>query len=330
MTLRIALAGPGRFGIELGRVLKEQAGVELVGIWSHTPATAIDAGRTLGAPAFASYDELLSAPHLDAVAIASSHGSHRQLAIDAARAGVHIFCEKPMAITVAECREMITAAELANVKLFIGHSLRHHPLVGQATTLVRDGDLGDPIAVTMLRFASHLRFGWWSRRAEYGGMLHSPGVHELDLMNALLGRATTVYAQAAPRIQQQTDYDDTMIVQVQFESGAIGVLASSISDPLNDPGGREAVRVLCRDGGLAIDFGREPWLEIQRRGEALERITTDADPWATIRAELSNFTAWLRGEEEPLVRPAEALAAVELCEAAYRSAASGRPVRLPL
>jgi predicted dehydrogenase len=328
--LRVALAGPGRFGMELGRLLRDTPGAELVAVYSHTPATAKTAAEALGVPASTSFEDVVGSDSLDAVVIATSHDTHRALTIDAARAGKHVFCEKPMAITVADCEAMIRATDEAGVRLFVGHSMRYHPLVVRARSAIDEGLLGSPLAVTMMRFATQIRLGWWSRQASYGGMLHSPGIHELDLMNSLLGRPRIVYAQAAPRVQPQVDYDDTIFVQVKYESGAIGSLTSSISDPLNDPGGRESTRILCERGGIGLEFGPTSWLEVQRRGETPERTSNDDDGWESIRSELRNFVQWISGDAEPLIYPIEALAAVEVCEAAYASVATGAPVTLPI
>lgn len=328
--LRLALVGAGKFGMQLGQLLRDVAGARLVAVYSQPFSSAAEAARMLGVDACASYAEVLARQDVDAVVIATSHDSHCELAVEAARSAKHIFCEKPMAITVAQCTEMIQAADMAAVRLLIGHSLRLHPIVSLALDELDRGALGRPVAMAIMRYANHHRAGWWSRRASYGGMLYSPAIHEIDLMNRILGRPGRVSALAAPRIQPQIDYDDTIFALIAYDGGAIGSVASSISDPLEGSAANEVARITCEGGSIALGFAPTPWIEVQRSGEAVERVETgaDYDPWSPIRSELTNFVQWVAGTAEPFITPHEARTAVAVCEAAYRSLETGRPADL--
>ena len=138
-------------------------------------------------------------------------------------------------------------------------------------------------------------------------------------------------AVAAPSIQD-LEYPDTLALVVGYEAGRIGSLNASVSDPLFRPRGTNTVRVLGSRGALVFDIasGR---LDVQRADGAAEHAALPAGPGhidAALVDELANFAAAIRGETLPLVSPAAALAAVELCEAADHSVATRGTVTLPL
>jgi predicted dehydrogenase len=175
------------------------------------------------------------------------------------------------------------------------------------------------------------RLGWFSRRDLFGNLLHSPGVHSLDLMNYLLGEPASVFAQSAPPIQHQVEYPDTMTVTVTYANGCVGSLFASVSDALDPPAGTDTLRLLCENGALSIDF-RPPGLlsyvvggrERIVRGRSADRRQAGADH--AVRAELENFAACIRRCATPFIDPLEASAAVALCEAAEISSCNKLPV----
>ena len=115
--------------------------------------------------------------------VATSHESHVALAIASLQAGRHVFVEKPMATTVADCSRIIAAADEASRHLLVGHVMRLVPVVRSAMEILKSDQLGRPLGVWMLRHQPLTRTGWMARRATFGNLLHSPAIHSLDLMN---------------------------------------------------------------------------------------------------------------------------------------------------
>jgi predicted dehydrogenase len=111
--LGCALIGPGNFGRSLAQALLEDERVRLVGVLGATPEESAAGAVALGARPFADLDALLRAADIAAVLIATPSDTHAELAVAAAGASKHVFCEKPMALTVAECEAMIAAARRA-------------------------------------------------------------------------------------------------------------------------------------------------------------------------------------------------------------------------
>ena len=121
-------------------------------------------GGKLGVPAFASFEKCLGESQATAVALFTPNHLHSTMAAEAARAGKHVFCEKPMAITVEECHDMIEAADAGNVKLMVGHKRRLRPQYVKMAELVQSGRFGRILAVNVNGFYGRQWHGWWLRR----------------------------------------------------------------------------------------------------------------------------------------------------------------------
>lgn len=332
MEIGIALVGAGRFGRVLGAQVRATPGLRLVAITDRDPATAKLAGRELEVPVVASTGAAIEHPQATAVIVATSHASHAAAATAALEAGRHVFVEKPLAITVADCARVIATADRADRRLLVGHVMRLVPVVRAAMEILDSGRLGRPLGVWMLRHQPLTRTGWMAQRATFGNLLHSPAIHSLDLMNQILGRSRLIFAQAAPVIQSDVEYPDLEFVQVGYEGGPIGAMGATVSDPLYGPSGTNSARIVCERGSLAFDVGAGT-IDVQVIGGPLSRTTITVADWGltgAIQSELANFRDLVRGEAAPFVTPEEGLRAVELCEAADHSIATGAPVALPL
>jgi len=325
----VGLIGAGSFGRQLAGGLTDVAGIRLVAVHDADADVLRRASSELAVPMAASLDELLAYPGVAAVIIATPHATHAPIALQAAAAGHHLFVEKPLAVTAADASAIIAAAAQAGVQLVVGHVTRLLPLVVAALGRIDSGTIGQPLAAWMVRHQPLVRHGWMARREEFGMLLHSPAIHNVDLLLRILGPATRVMAMAAPPIQG-LDYPDIVSILVDHSSGAVGSLGATVSDPLYAPFGTSSARIVGREGGLAFDVARGT-LDIQRTGEPGETIRLGVAAWgidAAVRAELSSFRDAIRGVAPPFVTPADALAAVAVCEAADRSITCRQPVDL--
>ena len=193
--LGCALIGPGKFGRELAQALQEDGRVRFTGVLGATPQESAAGAAELGGRAYAGLEALLGDAAVQAVLIATPSYTHAELAIAAAGAGKQIFCEKPMALTVAECDAMIAAARASGVALVIGQMQRLVPLLAEARRLVQAGTIGRPVSLLMQRHDLLQRQpdSWLQRRAQVGGVLHQSSVHELDWLRTLLGEVAEVF-----------------------------------------------------------------------------------------------------------------------------------------
>ena len=133
--LRFAVCGTGDFGPQCARYLNEVA--EVVAICDPSPQSREYFNNETGLklPAFENHQQLLDEVDVDAVAITSPNFTHKEIAVAAAQAGKHVYCEKAMANTVPDCWEMVRACEKANVRLMVGHKRRLRPPWGRMIEL---------------------------------------------------------------------------------------------------------------------------------------------------------------------------------------------------
>jgi myo-inositol 2-dehydrogenase/D-chiro-inositol 1-dehydrogenase len=325
--LGVGLVGCGWFGQHLALTLGSIDGARLVAVADIDRAAAEAFGREMGVPAHVGHAALVADPQVGALIIAVPHSEHEAVAVDGARAGKHIFCEKPMAIDTAACYRMLDAAESNGAKLMVGQVVRLYPLFRRVAGIVERGTLGQLVAFTYAALYNIPRVDWWARAETMGALLHSPGVHDLDFMRSVCGEACSVFAREAPvRVQQGVEYADVACVLIEFAGGALGALQSSVSS-----------LVPCRRGDLigtqgTLAFDADVGV-IEYATSAGERERIDlrgADDEEGVRSELQSFVNWVRYNERPLLTAWDGLRAVEIIEAAYRSIREGRIISLPL
>ena len=198
--LRFALFGTGNFGPELARYIHEVA--DLVAVCDPNPQSrkSFIARTNLQAREFDDYQNLLDEEEIDAVAITSPNHTHKKIAVAAAAAGRHIFCEKPMANGVPDCWEMIRACEQTGVRLMVGHKRRLRPPWARMIELCER--MGEVLAITSCAYYDARPYqhrGWWTKEELCGGTLALKGVHIIDWMRAMCGNVGSVAARAGPQ-----------------------------------------------------------------------------------------------------------------------------------
>ncbi len=333
--LRFALFGCGDFGPYFAPYIMEIA--ELVAICDPNPAALAEFSRRVSG-SFRDYQhpaQLLDQEDIDAVAIASPNFTHKDIAVQAAQHGLHVYCEKPMAVSVPECWEMVRACDAAGVRLMVGHKRRLRPPWARMIELREK--LGDVIAITSCQYYDARPYdlhGWWTRAAQSGGLLDIADVHILDWMRAMCGDIDVVRAQAAPQMDGRFDFPDTMHTELRFHSGAVATLNASLGYPLlkfREAGGP---LVVCRHGGMRfvpfldhIDLYWQHHRDADPHHERFDDLGFDH----AYRLELGDFVHWIRDGSEPCLTWREGLRCVEGMEAAHRSAAeNGSTIQLPL
>jgi predicted dehydrogenase len=331
--LSCALIGPGAFGRSLARALCEDTRVRLAGVLGATAEESAAGAAELGGRGYATLEELLADGAIQAVLIATPSDTHAALAIAAAGAGKHVFVEKPMALTVAECDAMIAASERAGKLLMVGQMQRLAPLLAEVRRLAQSGAIGRVVAANTRRIEVLQRKpgSWLQRRAQVGGVLHQSTVHELDWLRTALGEASEVFAQPGPAtIQDGLDFPDTFEISVRFQSGVVATHSACMTGYVHR---HDGVLVGTR-GAIGFDLvaGTLELRDQDRAGEAIQREEYRLSPGAgvAVRAELRGFVeAALSGGPAP-IPGAEGRANIELIQAALIAAAERRPVALPL
>ena len=230
-NLRFGVIGAGRIGkIHAENLATRIPGVEVAVIADVDLQSAQELAAKLHVPATVDdYHAILSDPTIDAIAICSSTDTHAKIVIEAAQAGKHIFCEKPIDYDLAKIDAALDAVEKAGVKLQIGFNRRFDPNFRKVRAMVTEGKIGDPhiIRITSRDPApppvSYVKVS--------GGMFLDMTIHDFDMARYLSGsEVEEVYVAAGvmvdPGIGEAGDVD-TAVITLRFANGAIGTIDNS-------------------------------------------------------------------------------------------------------
>jgi len=341
-SIGLGIVGSGYMALTYAEALaKHVRGGRLAAIGGGSRAAALAADY--GVPAYATLTALLADPSVQAVILTTPDQVHGVQAIEAAAAGRHVLVEKPMAPSVAECDRMIAACAAADVRLAVVKTERYRRTSRAARELIDSGRVGDiRMLVTVSCFPEHVAGTIFASRPWYldpasGGLFLSMATHNADLLLWLVGRpAVSVYAQAATYGNLGAP-NLSVMAQVGFAGGAMAQML--ISSELPPPSLRSSeVRVQIIGGAGMIDFENYEFLDLGQ-GDAWERLVTPprfdyvADPTSPQRLEphigvVQGFVDAILADAPPPVGGLDGRAAVMLCEACLRSAASGQVVML--
>lgn len=226
-TINYAIVGVGYFGAELGRIMNEQEGAKVVAVLD--PENAATIANEFGCEVETDLETLCARPDVDAIIVATPNYLHKEPVILAAKHGKHIFCEKPIALSYADCDAMVKAADEAGVIFMAGHVMNFFRGVRHAKQLIKEGKIGDVL------YAHSARNGWeepqpeisWKKiRSKSGGHLYHH-IHELDCIQFIMGPAVSVTmtgGNMAHKGEQFGDEDDMLFLSLEFANGTYGIV----------------------------------------------------------------------------------------------------------
>lgn len=228
---RVCLVGAGRAGaVHALNIRRHTSEAEMVAIVDGDLTRATALSQQVGGSAFSTLGEAIAAASPDAVAIATPTHTHRDIAVEALEHGLHVFCEKPMALTAAECDEMIDAARAAERVLQIGFVRRFQPEFVEAKARIDAGEIGEVMLVKSLTRGPGLPPAWANDLTLSNGMLAEVNSHCFDSVRWLAGsEIVRVYAEVANRkgrklgVTSDTFYDNA-VVSLRFANEAIGTI----------------------------------------------------------------------------------------------------------
>ena len=229
--------------------------------------------------AFTNAADLLDHAEVDAVFVCTPTAFHAEVVQAAAAAGAHIFCEKPLAMSLDQAREMLDAVQRAGVKTQIGLVLRFSPVYTVMRELLHTSGAGDPIAVLFrddqcfpIRGMHHA--AWRKDRSlTAGGTLIEHGVHDLDLLTWLFGPMARLRAWEQNRTGHP-GVEDYMAVEIEFDCGLRAQLVNLWHDMVQRPSNRR-LEVFCQRGFLASDHDMLGDISIQIGDGELQTIGSD-------------------------------------------------------
>ncbi|WP_230769459.1 Gfo/Idh/MocA family protein [Sphingomonas sp. Leaf4] len=278
---------------------------------------------------YANFDSIRDNPDVDIVYVCLPNGLHAEYTIRAARAGKHVLCEKPMAVSVAEGQAMIAACKTANRKLMIGYRCHFEPFNREAMRLARSGAAGKIRFVRSEHgFVQGDPGAWRLKRAlSGGGSLMDMGVYSLQAAHYMTGEepvAVTARESTDRRDPRFAEVEDMIDWTLEFPSGAIAGCLSMYSANQNrillmGDKGRIELEPATRYDGNRMWTGRD----------GREREVTPPDAQANqFAGQLDHLADCAVSGREPIVSGEEGLRDMAIIKAIYRSAREGRTVRL--
>lgn len=339
--LRIGVIGAGFMGRQHLDFIRASTIATPVAIAD--PVEPGEAGR--GVPVHRSATAMLAAERLDAVVIANPSPLHVETAIECLEAGLAVLLEKPAATDYAQSRRLVGAVDRLGGRLLVGHHRRHHPAVARARAAIRDGELGELVAVSGIWSArkddAYFTETEWHRRAGAGVTLINV-VHDLDLLRHLCGEVAQIQAMRSSAARG-LEVEDTVSVGLRFESGAIGTLLAS--DAGVSPWGWDqsteetpafpflpdsgAYRIVGTRAALSVPnlarYAYDPSVAADWHSP-LSRTYLAAEPRGSFQSQLAHFVEVARGTAEPLVSAEDASRTLALVEAAAQAADTGATV----
>ena len=282
-----------------------------------------------------SYEAILADPNVDAVVLATPHSQHAAQVIAAAKAGKHVFCEKPFALHKAEAEEAVAATRKAGVTLGLGYNRRFHPEMTKLRERIRSGDLGVVMhCEATMTFPNALMLkadAWRAQKDETPcGGLTPMGVHAIDGMIDLCGEIDTVFCQSFRRAVS-IDADDTTTMLFRMKEGMSGYLGTMTATgpgfSFTVYGSKGSVRLegMTHVAGASSEerrtrlFGTCRFQPIKGPAEVWE-----ADRLDVTRASLEAFADAASGGPAYPIPVDQMVHGVAVTQAVVRSAASGR------
>jgi len=327
MTVRVAAVGTGRWGRTLADAVGRGMSLSIVACTSRAADNRAAFAKTYGCRDLPTLDAVLADRDVDAVVITTPHTVHADQVVAAARAGKHVFVDKPFTLTVADARRASEACRSAGVVLAIGHQRRRQPASRALKLLLDEGTFGR-VAQIEGNFSADYGFSstlttqvWRGDRAEApGGAMTNLGIHHVDTYQYFLGPIARVMAFVRRVALTKVPIDDVTSILFEFASGSIGYLGTSWIHA-----NRTEMITLHGTEAQAWHETSGARLFVARRGHA-ERTEVPLTPVDPIVEELAEFARCVSGRTRPEVSGEEGTANTAVLEAIVQSAETGRAV----
>ena len=230
--VKVCLIGSGRAGMIHGRNFAGSVpGGKIIAVCDPVGSVAEEAAKELGvALSYKEYEDVMRNPEIDAVIIACPTKFHKEIAVAAARAGKHIFCEKPMAMNEEECDEMIAAAREHKVKLQIGFMRRFDESFQEAKRIIEAGEIGEVVSVRSHTRGPSKPKEWMYDISVSNGPLGEVCSHDIDTVRWFTGsEISSLYViggnyRNKEIAEKYPDFYDNVIMSVEFENGMQGIV----------------------------------------------------------------------------------------------------------
>jgi predicted dehydrogenase len=320
--IRIGIIGCGQMGRWHLDAYKGNRRVELIAFADTEFDRARSFAREVGAKAYSSHLEMLKSEKLDGISICTLPATHKEITLDVLNAGVHVLCEKPLAISVAEAEEMSRKADEKRLLLLTAFKFRFFDEVMRAKELVQKGSLGD-ILNFRLMFGGFMDLsGTWYVRKELsgGGVIMDNGPHAVDLVRFLFGEIEAIEARISHRLNGAVE--DTAKLTMGLKTGAVGTcdLSWSFSAP-----SKTYFEIYGEDGTVLLDlegmtYKFNTWNE-------WKRISNQTNGKEAFARQIDHFVGAI-SQKPTIVKNEDGPKSQMIIDAAYESVKQDRKISL--
>ena len=330
-VIRVGLNGCGGMGKGLVSQLITIEGASLVAGADCFEESRAKFAEEYKVPVYESLTDMLAGAELDAVIVATPNNFHAPNTIEVAQAGKHVFCEKPMSLTLENCRAMIDACKQAGVKLQIGQVLRYLPDFNKAIQLVRDGEVGQPRHGMIFRYSAPREdWGktWRDNPEQVGHYLFEVSVHEIDFMRCIFGKPVAVSGWDVGMYPDNRLWARATTGAVEFESGAVCMIVEGMFNPI----GRTEVEISGSEAAMRFSWGQQFQFKSISGENDWEKPSSELAEGVEsgLRRELREWIEAI-AEDKPCTIPGEeGMANIELALAILESSKRKERIVLPL
>jgi predicted dehydrogenase len=331
--LQVASVGLGRWGDTVAEILVRTPGLALTTCFTRNPEKRAGFARKFSCDQDESYEAVLARKDVEGVIITAPNNKHEELTVAAARAGKHVFVDKPIATSLVHARSMTAACQAEGVKLAIGASSRR--LRGHRTVkkLIDQGILGN-VAMVEANYSNDRGFyytpeNWqWYKDGSPGGPLMQVAIHQIDNLYYFFGPVKRVSAEFR-KIATKSEIPDVCVLWMEFECGLLGTLGTSFISPGSGITGH-AYFINVYGDQANIYHDRFKGTEVWRRGaNKSERIEYEEyKGFDYLGDELRDFAEAVAYDRPPEVDGEAGTNVLAVIHAAMRSSELKRPVEL--
>lgn len=325
--LKIGLIGAGMIGKVHADAYSRISSAKLVGIVDVRKDVAEKAAHSLNVPVFDSLEELIKGEDPDVIDICLPTFLHKEYVVKAAQYGKHVFCEKPIAVSADEAKEMIEACEKAGVKFMVGHMLRFSPDYVKTKQMVVDGAVGKVGTVRMIResgIPSNWNYRYDNQRGS-GSVIKDLIVDDFDWLRWTFGDVERIYAKG---LQGREDAQmDHVFVSVRMKNGIMAHVTGSWAQP---EGFSSSLEVAGQSGVISLqsDASTMPIRAMIRTESKVEHSGESPLGKTPYVLELEHFVESILQNTQPSISGQDAIHSLEISLAALKSIETGRAITL--
>jgi len=339
--LKFALVGCGRIAKRHSELLgfDQIRGAKLVAVCDNVVDKAIKIAGQFGISSYEDMDKMMISESIDVVVVLTPSGLHAEHVVNLSKYGKHIMVEKPMALTIEDTEDMISACDVNHIKLFVIKQNRFNVPVVKLKETLDSGRFGKlTLGTVRVRWARHQAYydqdSWRGTWSMDGGVLTNQASHHVDMLEWMMGDVESVFAKISTALAD-VETEDTAIVTLKFKSGALGIIeATTAARPTNLEG---SISILGENGtvvvgGVAVNEMQTWTFEDKQDGDSdvLEKFSVNPPNVYGFghQAYYEHVVNCIESGSANLVDGLQGRKSIELISAIYESAETGKEVFL--